>query len=125
MADVMVDYWSRHTYHPEVKPFVLRVGILSKYEPDSDAIQSVIQEYLLHFDIVISGDGPMDLVNGIVKEIFHTIKHACFVTGIIKQQCSFMCYFNLSLFLQTFVLYLFLCITSEEGWYLLLPSASW
>ena len=89
---------------------MLRVGILSKHEPDSDAIQSVIQEYLLHFDFVISGDGPMDLVNGIVKEIFH----ACFATGIIKQQCSFMCYFNLSLFLETFV-FVFVLVHDIRG----------
>ena len=70
MADVMVDYWNSHARSPEARPpVVLRVGILSKYEPDSDEIQAVIQEYLQHFDIVITGDGPMDLVNEIVKDV--------------------------------------------------------
>lgn len=69
MADVMVEYWNSHTQYPESKTVVLRVGILSKYESDSEEIKSVIQEYLLHFDIVVSGDGPLDLVNTIISEI--------------------------------------------------------
>lgn len=69
MADVMVEYWNNHTRYPERKPVVLRVGILSKYEPDSEETKSVIQEYLLHFDIVVSGDGPLDLVNTIIRDV--------------------------------------------------------
>ena len=86
---------------------MLRVGILSKYEPDSDAIQSVIQEYLLHFDVVISGDDPMDLVNEIVKEVLSQLKHACLVVGIINNSAA-SCTFFVYVF-KDFYLYLFLC----------------
>ena len=74
MADVMVEYWNSHTQYPEFKPVVLRIGILSKYEPDSEETKSVIQEYLLHFDIVVSGDGPLDFVNSIIAQILSNEK---------------------------------------------------
>lgn len=65
MADTLVEYWMEHTIHKDIKPVVLGVAMIGG---DSKVRKEDIDYFLKEFDVVVTDDSPLDLVNYIVNQ---------------------------------------------------------
>lgn len=65
MADTLVKYWSDNVVHKEAKPVVLAVAMTGG---DIKVEKEDVDVLLKDFDVVVTGDSPLDLVNSIVNQ---------------------------------------------------------
>lgn len=65
MADTLVKYWEDNAIHKDVKPVVLAVAMIGG---DVEVGEEDVNHFLKSFDVVVTDDSPLDLVNSIVKQ---------------------------------------------------------
>lgn len=65
MADTLVKYWMENTIHKESRPVVLGVAMIGG---DSKVGKEDVDYFLKDFDVVVTNDSPLDLVNSIVNQ---------------------------------------------------------